>query len=500
MLKINVISDGRTETVTGERGSSLLDILRQSGYEIYAACGGNGRCGKCTVQVKGEGTVLSCSCYPNRDIEVILPDSRETNILTSQTEYLSDLPYDGEGRRNLTPQPYGIAVDIGTTTVVLYFVDLLTGQLAGIASLLNPQAAYGADVISRITWCQTHEKGVQELQQAIVAALNGEIRKFVAARKLAEENIERAVIAGNTTMLHMLLGEDPVPIALAPFKPRFTESQRRTGAATGLAVNEEAEVVTLPSLSAYVGADIIAGLAALSVREKNYLFLDIGTNGEMAIVTGDEIFACAAAAGPAFEGANLTCGMNASEGAISSFTSPGEYRVIGNTGPTGICGSGIVDIVAWLTANGIVDETGFMRDDFVIDDAMNIRVTQRDIREIQLAKSAIYSGMKILTMRRGLKFSDIDALFLAGGFGNYISIDSALQTGVLPYELAGRIYPVGNSAGIGALQYLRSKEFVTRTDEIAARARYLELSDDEEFPVEFAMNMEFSNPGRHSFD
>ena len=498
MLKINVISDGRTTPVTGERGISLLDILRQSGFEIYAACGGNGRCGKCTVQVKGEGTVLSCSCYPDRDIEVILPDRRETNILASQTEYLFDLPYDKGSHPNLTPQPYGVAVDIGTTTVVLYFIDLVTGRLEKIASLLNPQAAYGADVISRITWCQSHEKGLLQLQQAIVGAMNREIRTFVASRKLGPENIERVVIAGNTTMLHILLGEDPVPIALAPFRPRFTGSQRRTGATTGLAVNDGAVVVTLPSVSAFVGADIVAGLAALNVREKNYLFTDIGTNGEMALVTGNEIIACATAAGPAFEGASLTCGMNAIAGAVSSFTRPGEYRVIDNARPSGICGSGIVDIVAWMTASGIVDETGYLRDDFIVDAENDVRVTQKDIREIQLAKSAIYSGMKILVAKRGLKFSDIDALFLAGGFGNYISIESALQIGLLPEELTGRIYAVGNSAGIGALQYLRSEEFVRRTDDILARTRYLELSDDDDFPAEFALNMEFGKSGRQS--
>jgi uncharacterized 2Fe-2S/4Fe-4S cluster protein (DUF4445 family) len=497
MLKINVITDGRTETVTGERGSSLLDILRRSGYEVYAACGGKGRCGKCTVLVTGEGTVLSCSYYPDRDIEVILPDKRETNILTSQTEYLLDMPYDEGGHSNLTRKPYGVAVDIGTTTVVLYFLELVTGRLEKMASLLNPQAAYGADVISRITWCQAKETGLQELQKAIVGALNGEIRKFVDDRKLGPENIERVVIAGNTTMLHILLGEDPVPIALAPFRPRFTDSQRRTGDTTGLAVNAGAEVVTLPSLSAFVGADIIAGLAALNVREKNYLFLDIGTNGEIALVTGDEIFACAAAAGPAFEGASLTCGMSARTGAVSSFSRPGEYRVIGNTEPSGICGSGIVDIVAWLTANNIVDETGYMHGDFIVDSGSNVRVTRKDIREIQLAKSAIYSGIKILLRRRGLKFSDINALFLAGGFGNYISIDSALQIGLLPEELTDRIYAVGNSAGIGALQYLRSDEFAGRTENVARRASYLELSDDEEFPVEFALNMNFGKPGRH---
>ena len=492
MMKVTITSNGKSKTVSAGRGQSLIEILRQNHYEIYAPCGGKGTCGKCLVEVKGDGPVLSCNYYPVKNVEIILPDTKEANILTSQTEYLYDLPLDEESTIRLSPHSYGVAVDLGTTTVVMYFLDLRSGKIEKIASFINPQSAFGADVITRITHCQLNATGLQDLHQAIISALNREMRKFAACRNISTASFEKLTFAGNTTMMHLLLGEDPVSIALSPFKPRFTATRKLRGDTTGLSVNKEAIVVTMPSVAAFVGADIIAGLAALNVNQKNYLFLDVGTNGEIALVTGDEIFTCAAAAGPAFEGANLTCGMSARTGAISSFTGPGEYLVIGNSEPVGICGSGIVDIVAFLVANGIVDETGYMKDHYVVNHDNNIYVTQKDIREIQLAKSAIYSGMKILIKMRGLTFSDIDALFLAGGFGNYINIRSALQIGLLPEELTGKIYPVGNSAGIGALQYLKSNEFVKRTDMIKNKARYVELSNDDDFTTEFALNMSFT--------
>jgi uncharacterized 2Fe-2S/4Fe-4S cluster protein (DUF4445 family) len=219
------------------------------------------------------------------------------------------------------------------------------------------------------------------------------------------------------------------------------------------------EVITLPCISAFVSADILAGLAVLKRPQKNYLFLDIGTNGEIALIKGEKIFTCATATGPAFEGANISCGMGAVSGAISVFSNPGKYQVIGNCKPLGICGSGIVDIIAYLLVNDLIDETGLLKESFIISAEKNIQVIQQDIREIQLAKSAIYSRVKILMNLAGLTFSDIDALYLAGGFGNYINIKSAIQIGLFPYELRDKIYPVGNSAGIGALQYLKSNDF-----------------------------------------
>ncbi|MEN8226253.1 MAG: ASKHA domain-containing protein, partial [Bacteroidota bacterium] len=315
---------------------------------------------------------------------------------------------------------------------------------------------------------------------------------FKNDRGLKESDFTRIAIAGNTTMLHLLLGVDPKSIALAPFTPEFTDKQVIRGEETDLNINNNARLTTIPCISAYVGADIVAGLAVLKSPYKNYLFLDIGTNGEMALVSGDKIFTCATAAGPAFEGANLVCGMGAVQGAVSVFDSPDEYGVIGNIPPTGICGSGIVDIIAYLIENGFLDEEGLLPEDFHIHQADNIYISQQDIREIQLAKSAIYSGIKILLKKAGLEFNSVEALFLAGGFGNYINTESAVKIGLLPLEMKKRIHSIGNSAGIGALQYLKSGEFAKRTEHILARTEYIELSGDDDFTLEFAMNMNFT--------
>jgi uncharacterized 2Fe-2S/4Fe-4S cluster protein (DUF4445 family) len=491
MIQIKIVTPETVRIINSDIGSSLLDILRSGGYKIYAPCGGKGTCGKCTVKVTGEGEVISCKYYPDKNTEVILPGEEEANILVCQTEYLEDLPFRISNSAYFSSTPYSVAIDIGTTTLVFYFLSLLTGQIEKISSVLNPQMRYGADVITRINYCQEHENGLSELQNSVIDVVNNELDTFIKKRKFDSGNFEKIVIVGNTTMLHIVLGEDPVSIALAPFKPKFTEKQIKKGHLTGLNINSNAEVITLPCLAAFVGADILAGLAALKPSYRNYLFLDIGTNGEIALVRGEIILTCATAAGPAFEGANISCGMAAVYGAISHFSSLNNYQVIGNSEPIGICGSGIVDIVAYLLRSDLIDETGLLTKTFVISSDNKIWVTQQDIREIQLAKSAIYSGIRILMKMTGISFSDIDALFLAGGFGNYINIKSAIEIGLLPCEMKDRIYPVGNSAGIGALQYLKSDEFEERINKSLKNSRYIELSSLDEFSTEFALNINF---------
>jgi len=491
MITVKINTSENIEIIETEIGSSLLEILRNKGHTIYAPCGGKGTCGKCMVNVAGEGNIISCTYYPDKNIEVTLPGRNEATILVGQTEFLEDFSFTGINKKHFSLQPYGVAIDVGTTTVVLYFLNMLSGQIKKIASLINPQSLYGADVISRINYCQEHEGGLYELQQAIIRAINIELDSFKSKEKIHSNDFEKIIVVGNTTMLHLLLGEDPVSIALAPFKPKFTEKQVKKGQLTGLHINANAEFVTLPCLSAYIGADIMAGLAAIKVLYKTYLFLDIGTNGEIVLIKGEKIFTCAAAAGPAFEGANISCGMSAVYGAISVFSNPESCQVIGNTEPLGICGSGIVDIVAYLIMNDLVDETGLLKNTFVVHRPNHIQVTQQDIREIQLTKSAIFSGIKILMEKAGVSFSDIDALYLAGGFGNYINMKSAIQIGLLPYELKDKIYPVGNSAGIGALQYLKCDGFELKIDKVLKKSQYIELSNVDEFTMEFALNMNF---------
>jgi len=494
MIRIRCTGPGGVREMDSDDGVALQTILRKNGYNIYSPCGGRGRCGKCTVWVSGVGKVVSCRFYPAGDTDVILPGEDEASILVRQTEFLEDFEFRPELHSCHSLSPYGVAVDLGTTTVALYFLSLADGSIEKVSSFLNPQMRFGADIISRITWCQENEAGLEELQNAIIERINYELDTFLSGRSLDHNNIEKIVVAGNTTMLHMLLGEDPVPIALAPFTPKFTSGQIRIGASSGLKINPNGQLITLDCLSAYVGADIIAGLAALKSLYRNFLFVDIGTNGEIALVKGDMVYACSAAAGPAFEGASISCGMAAVSGAISGFSDDGAFNVIGNTEPLGICGSGIVDIAAYLVRRGIVDETGFMKEPFIIHSGNNIVITRQDIREIQLAKSAIYSGIRILMKRSGTRFEDIDALFLAGGFGNFINIGSAVSLGLLPSELENRILAVGNSAGIGAMQYLRSDDIEKRMKRILENSQYVELSEAEDFPEEFATNMYFPKP------
>ncbi len=494
MIIIKVITAEEITSVRAEGGQSLLEILRKKGYNLYAPCGGKGTCGKCTLMVRGEGEVISCKYYPAKDIEVVLPGETEARILVHQTEYLEEMPFKARRPEFDGLDVFGVAIDVGTTTLVIYFLNLKTGEIEKVSSFLNPQKAFGADIISRINYCQEHEGGLSELQTVILDSINRQLDGFRKIREPGSVNFERIVIVGNTTMLHLLLGEDPVSIALAPFVPKFTDRQTRKGLSSGLKINNEGEVITLPCLSAFVGADIIAGLSVLKPKFRNYLFLDIGTNGEMAIVKGKEIVACATAAGPAFEGANISCGMAAVNGAVSAFHDPGKYQVIGGSEPAGICGSGIVDLVAYLLRTGRIDETGRLTEPCIVHSENKIMVTQEDIREIQLAKSAVFSGIKILMKITGLTFGDLDALYLAGGFGNYINIRSATDIGLLPREMEGRIYPVGNSAGIGALQYLRNQDLEQKISHILGNIQYVELSNVDEFATEFAMNMNFTVP------
>lgn len=490
-IRLTIISGGKSDLIETEYGDTLLKILRDKAYSVYAPCGGRGICGKCTVNVKGKGKIRSCTFYPERDLEISLPETGKAVILTSQSLNLEEMPFEKKIKQPFTTKPFGVAVDIGTTTVVMYFLDMLNGKTVKTSSFLNPQKTFGADVITRIEYCQKNRDGLKELQTSLIKEINKYLDDFTEQMNCSQENIEIMAFAGNTTMLHILLGEDPVPIALAPFTPKFTDKQIRRAINTRLSINPDGSVITLPFVSAYVGSDIVAGLSALKDSHTNYLYVDIGTNGEIALVNKDRIFMCSTAAGPAFEGSNISCGMAAVSGAISAYPGFGRYEVIGNTEPSGICGSGILDIVAYLLVNNLIDETGLMKEPFIVYPENDIKIIQDDIREIQLAKSAIYSGIRVLMNLAGLTFNDVEALFLAGGFGNYIRTDSALLTGLLPGELKDRIYPVGNSAGFGVLQYLRSEHFGEKINRILRKTKYIELSGLDEFTTEFALNMDF---------
>jgi uncharacterized 2Fe-2S/4Fe-4S cluster protein (DUF4445 family) len=498
MAKLIVHQNGKVKEADISTGEILLHALRQSGFDVYSPCGGNGTCGKCKILVKGEGVVTSCIYIVNDSIELVLPDRREAKVLVEQHAHTIQLPLMPGPCTELSVYPHGVAIDIGTTSLVFYLANLITGTVVETRAILNPQAKYGADVISRIQFTASHNDGTAILQQEILKAVNQELLHLIQFAGISENEIVKIAIAGNTTMLHLLLGVNPLPLALAPFKAQFLEEKILRGKELKLNCYSEAEIKILPSISAYVGADIVAGLASIAPSEKHrtYLFMDIGTNGELALVTVSRIWCCATAAGPAFEGAKISCGMGAVEGAISAFSDEG-YDVIGNEKPVGLCGSGLIDLVAWLCEKGKIDSDGLLDQDFVIVPAsasgtgIPISFTQADVREVQLAKSAIASGVKILLKQSGLTFDQVDTLFLAGGFGNYINIESAIRIGLIPPPMKERIIPLGNTSGTGALAALKSIRFDDAMHQVISKSMLVELANDEDFAEEFAMNMMF---------
>lgn len=393
---------------------------------------------------------------------------------------------------------YGIALDIGTTTVVLYLIDLFSYRVLDTISFLNPQRIYGHDVISRIRYCMQDVKYILQFQQLIIDSISKSIYAICKKNKIRNDRIFKITVVGNTTMLHLFLAEDPSSIALAPFTPRFTQAKLLSGTELHLGINKKAIVHILPSLSGYIGADIIAGVAStpMTDEEAYSLFIDIGTNGEIVLGNSKVIYCCSTAAGPAFEGAAIHDGTGAVEGAISEYHD-GHYHTIGNKMPLGICGSGLVDLVAALLKSGKVDKQGYMAENFLVsakaDTALgkDIILTPKDIREVQLAKAAIYAGITLLVRIAEIGYEDIRSVFLAGGFGNYMNIASAMKIGLLPKALKDKVYPVGNSAGTGALFALKSIAFEKYIKKVLKKARYIELSMRQDFYDIYMESMHF---------
>jgi len=417
----------------------------------------------------------------------------------------------------------GIAFDIGTTTVVGYLVDLETGKQLAVSSLLNPQTRYGDDVVSRIDHAGRVADGLETLQRGIVAGLN-EIIAATASRAGVDTNdIVAVTVVGNTTMQHLFLGVSPSALALAPYVPAVTDAVCLSAEGLGLATYPDAVVWALPSIAGWVGADTVGMLLATGahLQDEVALAIDIGTNGEMAIGSRRRMVACSTAAGPAFEGAQLSCGMRAADGAIDSVRIDGsvEWHTIGDRAPRGVCGSGVVDLVAEMLRSGLIDATGMMQSAETLT-AMGqptlaerigqngrqraftlatpeegggrpVVMTQRDVRELQLAKGAIRAGVEILMRELGIDAGDVQVVYLAGAFGNYINPESALTIGLIPRFPNARIVRVGNAAGSGARMALLSREALAEASRLVEQVEYLELSARHDFQDQFAEAMIF---------
>jgi len=414
---------------------------------------------------------------------------------------------------------YGIAVDIGTTTVVASLHDLSTGLELAACSNINPQKIYGLDVLSRIQHVREKDQGLEELRLAVVEGINALIEEACAEAGIDRKNIYELVIAANSTMMHLFLGIDPSSMGRSPYVPVFTESLCFSAADLGIEISSFGEVYCLPAVSAYVGADITAGILCTELTSKNEraLFIDIGTNGEIVFSSGSELFACSCAAGPALEGMNISCGMRATEGAIEkvAIADNVEITTIGGKPAKGICGSGIVDAVGELLQQGIINKSGRfetsyggnlsdwndrLRDDdgkpcFVLSFGQNgapsVMLTQKDIRQVQLAKGAILSGILTLIGHLKVNFSEIDRVYIAGAFGCHIRMESFARLGVLPQQLLDRVVLVGNTSKSGAALCLLSRKRRAEVSAIARKIQYVELSCYPGFDRVFAQSLSF---------
>jgi len=413
-----------------------------------------------------------------------------------------------------TEECFGVAFDVGTTTLVGTLMNLRTGMAAAVSSTLNGQAPFGADVISRISHAMNGTDSIDELKAAVVTTMNGILDDLYRDSGVSPERTYEAVVVGNVTMLHLLLGIDPTPISMMPFTPTFMDALSVPASEVGLRIHPAGFIQTLPALGAYVGADIVSGVLATNIarEDKMRVFVDVGTNGEIVIGSSRRTLATAAPAGPAFEGSQIKCGMRATDGAIEGVQlgEGVELQVIGgDVAPLGLCGSGLVDAVAQLLTVGLLDHSGRMRSaadvpnhplaDRLIEVegvrafllAEGVYLSQRDVRELQFAKGSIATGIKILMGILGVAASDLDEIYLGGSFGSYLNPESAKIIGLVPEVGVDRIIAVGNSAGEGAKIALLSYRERQVAFELPSRIEYVELSGRSDFNDAFVEVLRF---------
>ncbi len=541
------------KTIFDETGRTLLHALRKAGIEIAAPCNGRGQCGKCRVHISrctppvnhpqdhlspeeiASGVRLACQVEVGDGMVVTLPKdhSLDTRILegeridgcpvapAARVEVISGrhhLRYEDEPVAVLSDWqesylPKGIVVDIGTTTLVATLMDLQSGDELATASAVNPQARFGFDVMSRIQHGSTPD-GLTQLTDSITAGLNGLVTEVCRTSGSYPGEIVDGVIGGNTTMLQLAAGIDPTPLGLAPFTVGIDSGRTYAAETFRLKINPQARIYIPPVAHAFVGADISAGLLSVDFFHEMapVLFMDIGTNGEMGLVANGRKLVTSTAAGPAFEGMGISQGMQAAPGAIETVWADGDYmsvRTIDETPALGICGSGIMDAMACLIRLGTVDDRGRFDETFIDNRADGplsgrytkvrgthavrlsggVYFTQKDIRQFQLAKSAVKTGAEMLLAAAGIKASDLERIVVAGGFGYHLREESLRTIGLLPSGFTGKIYFAGNTCRTGCALLLSDAANRRRLEAQMRQVDHLAIAEKADFKTRFIENL-----------
>ncbi len=527
------------------KGITILEAARILGIHIEGPCNGVGRCGKDLVQVKANNalnTVLACRTPVETDTEVLIPSHEKQTLKIVEGFYAKsagvtdidpvirkEVIEDGQGfcstrvsigdkvvsieDGDTRTQSYGIALDIGTTTLVASLVDFHCGEVLGNSSLLNPLVYYGHDVMSRIKYSASRRDGLQTMHKELIASVNLLIKALCSKCDVKPENICQLTGAGNTTMQHIFLNKEIKKIGEYPYKAEVLDTCTTTAERLAIGIAKYAPVTTFPCISAYIGGDIVSGLLVTGPEstETPALFLDIGTNGELVLLLDGRMVASSTAAGPCFEGMTISSGMRASEGAIEHVSLGDELslEIIGNGQPRGICGSGLLDLVSELVRTGLVNSRGRLQNSdgevstgykkYLFEKsgkrhfqlAAGVSVSQEDIRQVQLAKAAIRAGIEILFTTCNIKPEDVKTVIVAGAFGYHLKEEGLFMIGFFPALKNARIFFVGNSSLEGAIRMTLNKKLLNKADHIARTAEVLELSRIPEFESTFIREMYF---------
>lgn len=535
-----LIAGEKKYIIQAEESRNLLQVLMEQVSGLSAPCGGAGRCGKCAVLVeKGDFAVsaedklffsgeqlkmgyrLACTATVSGDFQVVwtgrleedmevLTETADQGKKEKELQEKEDLEKKENSEREKPSEKTSeevsgqvLAIDIGTTTLAFGVYDEESGELLAHEAGLNHQRAFGSDVIARIQASNEGEKArLQELVREDLRRGIERLFEFSKPKGLNEEKLKKTVIAGNTTMVHLLMGYSCEGLGVVPFTPYSLDTVNSTLEEI-CGYSSKCPVTVIPGISAFVGGDIVSGMMAveLSKKEKPCLFLDLGTNGEMALGNSKKLLVTSTAAGPAFEGGNISCGIGSIPGAICHVTIEDSLRVetIGGAPPVGICGTGVVETVAELLKSEELDETGRFEEEKYFEDGYLLATSpegkpitfiQKDVREIQLAKAAIRAGIETLLVRFGISYEDVGEVCVAGGFGYKLDLKKAVEIGMLPQELLDRTKAVGNTSLQGAVYLALERYKIEEAEALAKASEEISLASDrdfQEFYMEYMM-------------
>jgi len=555
MAEVIFYPEGRSVTV--EEGVTILQAARKAGIVIESPCNGAGTCGKCKVKLDKEslknvvaggkhhlskeqeeqGYVLSCQAKIMGSISVEVISSQKNGTLKILSEgqsfdvglkplirkefsfkegYTKVLAGDKElgiEEGDTREKSYGAVIDIGTTTLVASVVNLNDGSEIGTASALNPQAIHAQDVLSRIKF-SSEADGLNIMYSEVIREINNLLQKIAHSRNINVKNIYEIIFSGNTCMIHLASNVNPQPLGKYPYTPKIRGASYLSAAQHNIDISSFGIIYLPPIISAFVGADITSGILASQLHKRKgiTLFVDIGTNGEMLIASDGNITATSTAAGPAFEGMNITYGMRAGLGAIEFFEIDDKgnisIKVIGEAKAVGICGSGLLDVVGELVEHGVINNNGKFADasdlpqvlkerlvkqegKWVFKISEEVILSQKDIRQVQLAKGAVRAGIEFLLESKGVKAGDVDRVLIAGSFGYHLRAKSLINIGLLPKEFDGKIEFIGNTSKSGGQAFLLNQNYRDELKELVSRVEVLELANYKDFDKVFVKCLSF---------